>query len=190
VTDNHFHLILLILIIHRIITYPYQNKYISSLFNLFGTFLHEMAHLLISLLLNGKPVSFSILPYKEEDKISFSKKLMNWIKLKFFGIKTVYSQDLILGGVGHSNLRWYNSFLIGLAPLLLIPFAYYLNIYLADTLEPTYLNQFLTLFFIITIVVNAIPSKSDIDIAFSYKIASLVHFLLLISIIFAILNKV
>lgn len=56
-----------------------------------GTLVHELLHLLVGLLLNGKPVSLSLWPRKASQG--------RWI----------------LGAVGFVNLRWYNAVFIGLA---------------------------------------------------------------------------
>jgi hypothetical protein len=176
---NSFYLILFTLIVNRVVSYPYKNKYYSGILNSCGTFAHELAHLSISLILNGKPISFSIIPYREEEKISLYTKIVHWIKFKLFGIQTIYNQDLILGGVGHTNLKWYNSFFIGLAPLLLILLAYYLNIYLFNNIDQSLTNQLLTILLSVIIISNSVPSKSDIKIAFKYKFASLLFILII-----------
>lgn len=61
-----------------------------------GTFVHELLHLLVGLLLNGKPVHVSLWPRKAGPG--------QWV----------------LGSVGFANLRWYNAVFIGLAPLLAV----------------------------------------------------------------------
>lgn len=66
-----------------------------------GVFLHEMAHFVASHFSNGKPVKIELLPKVDNNR---------WI----------------LGEVVSINVRWYNAWIIGLAPLLLwgAPFAY------------------------------------------------------------------
>jgi len=61
-----------------------------------GTFVHETLHLIVGLIVNGKPVSVSLWPRK------------------------VNHGQWILGAVGFANLRWYNAVFIGLAPLLAV----------------------------------------------------------------------
>jgi ABC-type cobalamin transport system permease subunit len=65
-----------------------------ALFVLPGTFIHELLHFLIGFITFGRPTSFSIIPYRAGPKY--------WV----------------MGSVGFLNLRWYNSALIGMAPLL------------------------------------------------------------------------
>jgi hypothetical protein len=64
-----------------------------------GTFVHELLHLIVGLILNGKPVTFSLWPRK------------------------VGQRQWVLGAVGFTNLRWYNAAFIGMAPLLAIVLA-------------------------------------------------------------------
>jgi len=66
-----------------------------SLLVLPGTLAHELCHLGVGWATNGRPVGFSILPKRRRDAYE-------------------------LGSVSFSNLRWYNAFFIGSAPLLLL----------------------------------------------------------------------
>ncbi len=67
-----------------------------AIFVLPGTLVHELLHLLVGLIMNGKPVTISLWP------------------------RRVGQGQWILGAVGFANLRWYNAMFIGLAPLLAI----------------------------------------------------------------------
>lgn len=67
---------------------------IRAIFVLPGTFVHELLHLVVGLILNGKPVSISLWP------------------------RRVGHGQWILGAVGFANVRWYNAVFIALAPLL------------------------------------------------------------------------
>jgi len=69
---------------------------LKAIFVLPGTFVHELLHLLVGLILNAKPVSVSLMPRK------------------------VGPGRWILGAVGFSNIRWYNAVFVGVAPLLAI----------------------------------------------------------------------
>lgn len=69
---------------------------IRMVFVLPGTLVHEALHLIVGLLMNGKPVSMSLWP------------------------KKVGPGQWVLGSVGFRNLQWYNAMFIGLAPLLAI----------------------------------------------------------------------
>lgn len=83
---------LLGLLLRQLIPHPM----IRAFFLLPGTFIHELLHLMVGLVLNGKPVTISL-----------------WSRRAGQG-------QWILGSVGFANLRWYNSVFIGLAPLLAI----------------------------------------------------------------------
>jgi hypothetical protein len=69
---------------------------IRAIFVLPGTFVHELLHLVVGLILNGKPVSISLWPRK------------------------VGHGQWVLGAVGFTNVRWYNAVFIAMAPLLAI----------------------------------------------------------------------
>lgn len=80
------------LLLRRLLWHPV----LQAIFLLPGTLLHELLHLAVGTLLNGRPVSFSLWP------------------------RRVANGQWILGSVGFVNLRWYNAAFIGLAPLLAI----------------------------------------------------------------------
>jgi hypothetical protein len=75
---------------------------IRAIYVLPGTFVHELMHLMVGLILNGKPMTISLWP------------------------RRVSQGQWILGAVGFANLRWYNAMFIGLAPLLVIVVAMFL----------------------------------------------------------------
>jgi hypothetical protein len=76
-----------------------RSFWLFSLLVLPGTFCHELCHWMVGKLLNGRPVHFTIVPKRA-------------------------GRGLVLGSVALSNLRWYNAFFIGFAPLLLLVAAY------------------------------------------------------------------
>jgi len=76
-----------------------RSFWLVSLLALPGTFCHELCHWLVGTALNGQPLRFTVLPRRE-------------------------GRGYVLGSVALGNLRWYNAFFIGLAPLLLLPLAY------------------------------------------------------------------
>ena len=73
--------------------------WVFSILVLPGTFAHETCHLLLGLVLNGKPAGFSLLPRRAGG---------GWE----------------MGSATFSHLTWYNAFFVGMAPLLLLPAAY------------------------------------------------------------------
>ena len=113
---------------------------ILAIFVLPGTFVHELLHLLVGLILNGKPVSLSLWP------------------------RRVGHGRWILGAVGFANLRWYNAVFIALAPL----FAIVANLLLAPSpsgWEPH--GSDVQHWLIATpILAMCIPSTTDFKLAF------------------------
>lgn len=123
---------------------------LQALFRFPGTFLHELAHLLVGLVLNAKPVNVSLFPRKEGDKI-------------------------ILGSVGFRNVTWYNAFPTAMAPFLLIIPIYILSIDLNIMEFNKVLNSIFALDYIVivklyllyTFILAIIPSPTDFKVAFS-----------------------
>jgi len=130
-----------------------------------GTIVHELMHYIASLALNGKPVRFTIFPKFEKDRI-------------------------VLGSVSNSNITWYNSFVIGFAPL----FTLWVLIIYADNYMDLVSNIYfsiLQLYLFFILVINSVPSKQDIHVAFVYMVPGLILFfilLLLFMIYFEIYN--
>jgi hypothetical protein len=111
-----------------------------SLILLPGTLAHELCHLVTGWLLNGHPVNVSLLPKRQ-------------------------GRSVILGSVGFRNLRWYNAFFVGMAPLLLAPLAWWaLERLLQKTFALGWLNV-LWLYLIACLVQAALPSGQDLRIA-------------------------
>lgn len=111
--------------------------FIGIMVDFIGTFLHELAHFTMALLLNGQPVSFSLIPRRSES---------GWT----------------LGKVASQNITWYNAIPIAMAPLFLLILAFNLEIWFGQ-----YFNQFTFLLALVVIVENAIPSIQDFRVALS-----------------------
>ena len=142
--EHHLLLISMTIIIARILTVTFSNNiYIYSVIHLVGTFLHELMHLLISFLFNGKPKGFSIFPTKDE------------------------RGNFILGYVSNSNLTWYNKFPISIAPLLIWILIYYFDLYFFLHFDKNILSQLAYIFVVSVLIINSIPSKKDLGILFS-----------------------
>ncbi len=114
-----------------------RQRLIYSAMVLPGVFLHELFHLLASLICNGQPVSMSLIPKRDDDA---------WV----------------LGSVGSQNIRWYNAWLIGLAPLLLVG-AVPIYLYYAEWMG---LKLFAPQDFVVAPVIGSIlitfwPSRAD-----------------------------
>jgi len=143
--------------ITRLIEFKVRKKfilYIKIFIYLPGTIIHETMHYIASLITNGKPVRYTIFPQFKEDRI-------------------------ILGSVANANIKWYNSFIIGFAPLttlwLLILFAdNYMN--LLDNVGFALIQLFL--FYIVAI--GSVPSGQDVKVAFTYMLPGFLLFFMLI----------
>lgn len=105
-----------------------------------GTFFHELTHLIASIVTNGKPIWFNIFP---------SKTLLNG--------KIHYT----LGYVENNNIRWYNSFIINMAPLVLLFLSFLVHqnffLFVAQNLYTYVLYIFIT----ISLLFSSIPSGTD-----------------------------
>ena len=134
--------ILMTLFISRIKMIMHTNIVTAWIANLTGTFFHELAHLIVSLVTNGKPVKVSLFPEKQED-------------------------GYVLGYVISSNITWYNALPIGLAPLSLLVAVYYIYTYFFGYIEFTVINYIIYLFLLVSFLDSAIPSIQDFEVAFS-----------------------
>lgn len=124
----------------------YQLPFIGIAFNLIGTFLHEMAHFIVALLLNGRPVGFSLFPVRHGDE---------WM----------------LGSVEVKNVTWYNAIPIAMAPLTLFVGAYYLDLWYISFLPiKTIWSDLGYIMALVVLIENAIPSMRDIQVASSNAI--------------------
>ena len=94
-TTDRFLLILLVIVLTSFKRAAYKSMWLAVLINLPGTVLHECAHFVVGILLNAKPVSFSLFPKKVDD-------------------------HYVTGQVGFSNLKFYNALPVSMAPLLLL----------------------------------------------------------------------
>jgi hypothetical protein len=111
-----------------------------SIISLPGTFLHELLHWLIGSILGARPSKLSIFPRRIGDQYQ-------------------------LGYVEFENIRWYNGFFVGFAPLLLFPAAGLLAVWRTHNIsvEPI---EFLWLYLCASILGASLPSVQDIKVAF------------------------
>lgn len=114
--------------------------FVFSLVVLPVTFCHELCHLGIGTLLGGRPTAFSVLPRRE-------------------------AQGYVLGSVTFANIRWYNAFFLGTAPLLLLPAAYGLLQWRLRGQPMLGWGEALALYGIANLVYAALPSWQDLKIA-------------------------
>lgn len=114
------------------------------LWNLIGVSLHELAHLLVGILLFAKPSAFSLIPHRQKDGVQ-------------------------LGSVSFRGLNEFNSLPVGLAPLGLIVIAFYLFQNWAIWFTPTLFSTLGVYFATFVLIYNALPSRQDLKIAFGWK---------------------
>jgi hypothetical protein len=117
-----------------------RSFWLFSLLVLPGTLCHELCHWMVGKLLNGRPVHFTVLPRRAE-------------------------QGLVLGAVAFSNLRWYNAFFIGFAPLLLLAAASGLFLWRLGGHPVLGWQEAGAMFVLANLLFGAIPSWQDLRIA-------------------------
>jgi hypothetical protein len=114
--------------------------WVFSILVLPGTLAHELCHLALGLLLNGKPAGFNLVPRREEK---------GWE----------------MGSVSFSHLTWYNAFFIGMAPLLLLPAAYGLARWRLAGQPLFSWREGLMIYFIANLAYAALPSWQDLRVS-------------------------
>ena len=105
-----------------------------------GTLAHELSHWLLGLFLNGQPSSFNLLPRRE-------------------------GRGWIMGSVSFANLRWYNAFFIGMAPLLLLPLAYWALAWRLGLRPTLRWQEGVAVYLIANLVYACLPSWMDVKAA-------------------------
>lgn len=105
-----------------------------------GTLLHELLHFVVGLILLGRPSGFSVVPRR-------------------------MGHGYALGSVRFANVRWYNGFLIGLAPLLLLPLALWLLAWRLQGVPPLQVQELVWAYLLSTLIYASLPSWPDIKIA-------------------------
>lgn len=153
--ENRFFLILCVLVLSALKHATYRSMILVFLVNIPGTFMHETAHFLVGLFLNAKPTSFTLIPKKSGD---------------------VY----VMGSVGFRNIRFYNAFPSAMAPLLLLPAAYYFNRWFFLHINLSIWTYFVYILLQTIIIENALPSSTDFKVAFSNFLGILFYGILIV----------
>lgn len=156
VFNNRFYLILLVVFLMRLKNATYRSLWISALVNIPGTLLHELMHFFVGAFLNARPCNFTVLPRRNIDG------------------------DYVMGSVGFQNITFYNAVPAALAPLLLLPIGFYLNRYFLPNMDPTLFNYILYVLLQTIIVENAIPSRTDFNVAGKYFSGVMLYLVLLV----------
>ena len=137
-TKTLIYLILIFILIFFLKKLP-QTSYLYALLTLPATIMHELTHLVLSILTFGKPTKINLLPKKTENGI-------------------------IYGYVENSNITYYNAIFIGLAPLILLVFGF---IFIFKYLIPETNIYLIVWYFYISLmfIEGGIPSRTDLKIA-------------------------
>lgn len=114
--------------------------WLLSLLALPGTFCHELAHWLVGLVLGARPGRFSLWPRRVPG-------------------------GFVLGSVSFRNLRWYNAFFVGIAPLGLLPAAWGLFLLRLGGRARLGWREAAVVFLLGNLVFAALPSWQDLRIA-------------------------
>ena len=133
-----------IVIILFIFKHIKTNFVLYSVFTFPATFIHELSHLITSIISNGRPISFKVFPKRiERDNMIYYE----------------------LGSVTSTNITWYNSLFIGLSPFLLWIGAYFLYISISGDILT--INNTIKIVLIALLIEGGFPSIPDYKIAFS-----------------------
>lgn len=117
-----------------------RSFWLCALLALPGTLCHEACHWVVGALLKGRPTHFTVLPRRE-------------------------GRGFVLGSVGFGNLRWYNAFFIGLAPLLLLPLAYGIFLWRLGGNPELGWPEAAVMFLLANLLFGSLPSWQDLRIA-------------------------
>ena len=93
---------------------------------------------------------------------TFLHELMHYLVGSLLNARPV---DYVMGSVGFSNITFYNAVPSAMAPLLLLPIAFYINRYALPLMAPTFFNYILYVLLQTIIIENAIPSGADFKVA-------------------------
>jgi len=114
--------------------------WVFSLLVLPGTLAHELCHLLLGLLLNGQPAGFNLIPRRS-------------------------GRGWEMGSASFSHMTWYNAFFVGMAPLLLLPAAYFLLRWRLGGVPVFGWQEALAVYLIANLAYASLPSWQDCRIA-------------------------
>ncbi len=117
---------------------------IYILFVLPGTLAHELSHWCVALVTNAQPKLPSILPRRTK---------AGWL----------------LGQVVFSNPCWYNTALVTLAPLMLLPLAVWVYVDEIALLPLISVWHWLALYVAVAAAFSTLPSATDIRLAWQYS---------------------
>ncbi|AHJ13005.1 hypothetical protein [Sulfurospirillum multivorans] len=155
ITQKTFGFTCIVIMVYALVQKANHHSLLGAWFaNIFGVFFHELAHALVGSFLYAKPNKFIIIP-----------RVISIQNRSFYN----------LGRVEFDNLRWFNAFPTSLAPLLLLPFAYYLEMYYWNLafVKHSLGWLFLYTYLQIVLIINSIPSIIDFNEAFKNPISAI-----------------
>lgn len=134
---------------------------------LFGTFFHELAHFSVGLMTFAFPYKISIIPIQSEDK-----------------------QGYLMGHVKFINLKYYNVFVVSLAPLILIPISYFIYGNFFTYFSDTIINFFIYIYIIVSLLFSSIPSNIDFkNIVKGNIVANVLFGIITLTLLFFLKNR-
>lgn len=104
------------------------------------TLAHELTHLLLGFVTHGQPCGFQVWPRRS-------------------------ARGYVLGSVTCRNVRWYNGLFIGLAPVLLLPFALALLLWRLRVSPEANALEAAWAYAVACLVYASLPSWQDIRVA-------------------------
>lgn len=135
---NELIIILVVVVMFRL-KYTVQGNVISAwLFNFPFIVAHEMAHLVVGVVLGARPTLFDFCPTRGRDG------------------------GYMMGRVRFKNITWFSAAPIGVAPLLLIIPAFYLDRLIAPWLPAGFAGVVTLISLKALLIENALPSTQDL----------------------------
>ena len=116
-----------------------------------GTLLHELAHFLVALITGGSPAGFTIIPRRTVGVTEDGSPRRVWV----------------LGAVIITNPSILAAFPSGCAPLLLLPFAWFLYRTWFVWFPPDLSHTLLMYLAVVVCCGSSLPSSQDVAVAFS-----------------------
>ena len=116
-----------------------------------GTLLHEVAHLVVAFLTGGKPAGFTMIPHRTVGVTATGAVRRVWV----------------LGSVTITNPSPLAAFPSGLAPLLLLPLAWFLYSNWSSWFPPDLPHTLSMYVAVVLCCSGSLPSSRDLNVAFS-----------------------
>jgi hypothetical protein len=116
-----------------------------------GIFIHEVSHFIVGLLMNAKPVNFSIIPNKKNKSA---------------------------GHVAFRNINFYNAFPVAIAPTLVGPsLVYFIWLNYLDQLINKFgtFGEFIFYYVCLTVIYCCLPSSQDVKVLFKNPMSIILY---------------